>query len=74
MNGFRRVALVVAVLTAGVPLAAGFSLALLPLWRWLESATGIEAVGHSGPASWCYLVVYATLLAAIWLYRAGRRG
>ena len=31
------------------------SLFLLPLWRKLEILTGVEMVGHSGPASWIIL-------------------
>ncbi|HYC33444.1 MAG TPA: hypothetical protein VEB59_14245 [Gemmatimonadales bacterium] len=37
-----------------IPLAAVLTLALLPLWSWLEATRGIESVGHSGPAAWCY--------------------
>ena len=38
---------------------------------------GIEAIGHSGPAGWCYLVVYGTVVAllviVVWSRRMGRR-
>jgi hypothetical protein len=47
---------VAVVIAAVVSLVLGFfaTLMLLPLWRWLESAHGVEAIGHSGPADWCY--------------------
>jgi hypothetical protein len=49
-----------------VPLMAAFSLAttvlMFPLWSWLESVAGIESVGHSGPAGWCYWFVSILLL------------
>jgi hypothetical protein len=45
-----------------LPLAAIATLSIFPAWRWFEMATGIESVGHSGPAEWCYLVVYLLLV------------
>jgi hypothetical protein len=36
---------------------------LVPLWRWIEGDFGIEAIGHSGPAEWCFYLVFAILLA-----------
>jgi hypothetical protein len=42
------------VLLLSLPLGVLLTLLLLPLWRWLEDAAGIEAIGHSGPAAWCY--------------------
>lgn len=72
VSGAKLATLVVVVLIAGAPLAVGVTLPLMPLWRWLEAAVQIEAVGHSGPASWCYLIVYATLIAAFWIISAVR--
>ena len=58
-----------------VPLAAAVTIALFPVWSWLEAACGIEAVGHSGPADWCYGVVYAGCLTGIAsaVFWSGRR-
>lgn len=42
------------VLVLSLPLGVLLTLLLLPLWRWLEDTVGIEAIGHSGPAAWCY--------------------
>jgi hypothetical protein len=80
-----RVALgMVAAAALALPLSAGITLLLLPLWSWIEAATGFESVGHSGPADWCFELVYGLLLgiAAAWLIwrviggreRAGDRG
>lgn len=59
-----------AVLLGCVPVSLGITLMALPFWSWLEVTYGIESVGHSGPAEWCYVVVYgvANLLvfAALW--------
>jgi hypothetical protein len=46
-----------------VPVSIVTTILLLPLWRWLEAATGIESVGHSGPAPWCYAAVFLVLAA-----------
>lgn len=73
--GFRqrlRDALIGVVIAAiAVPLAATLTILALPLWRQIEASFGIESVGHSGPASWCYLTVYLALLAcAALIWRA----
>jgi hypothetical protein len=66
----------VGVLLASLPLGILVTLALLPLWRWVERTQAIESVGHSGPAEWCYAVttlVCAVVLGAIYV-AAVRRG
>lgn len=40
-----------------VPLSLVVTFILLPVWSWLEATFGIESVGHSRPAEWCYVVV-----------------
>jgi hypothetical protein len=66
--------LLVAAVLAPLALAATFF--LTPLWRWVEVHYGIEAIGHSGPATWCFGLVYGScLLSAIvtaWLLRTPR--
>jgi hypothetical protein len=67
----------VGLLALCVPLAFVVTLLLTPFWRWLEATTGIESIGHSGPADWCFDVVYCLCLAAIlgawWRRRARTR-
>ena len=46
-----------------MPAALFVTILFLPLWSWLESSMNVEAVGHSGPAEWCYLSVYLVLIA-----------
>jgi phosphotransferase system glucose/maltose/N-acetylglucosamine-specific IIC component len=68
--------LVVVVLAfAAVPAAFIGTLLLYPLWSWIEATYGIESVGHSGPADWCFMVVYGVILAALLplLWRNWRR-
>ena len=66
----KRVWLSLGVLLLSLPLGVLLTLLLLQLWRWLEDAAGIEAIGHSGPAAWCYgpaIAVFAVLgLALVW--------
>ena len=60
-----------------LPLAAATTIALLPAWSWFEGRWGIEAVGHSGPATWCYVSTYlawAGLLGSGWAWWTRRGG
>lgn len=59
--------LVWAVLCA--PIAIAITVLVWPFWGWFESVTGVEALGHSGPATWCYLATYAALLGLLVVLR-----
>lgn len=52
-----------------VPLAIILTLILFPFWGWFESITAIESFGHSGPAEWCFVAVYVTLIFIGLLYK-----
>lgn len=61
---------------AAAPIAAIATFLLVPLWRWIEAATGIESIGHSGPANWCFVAVYVVALAlgiSVWMV-SGKNG
>ena len=45
-----------------IPLAMAVTILTFPFWCWIETRYAIESCGHSGPAEWCYLVVYAGIL------------
>lgn len=52
------------------PLAAGLgslllTIGLVPFWRWLEATTGLESIGHSGPAAWCYWLNFGLLYTGL---------
>ncbi|OGT56096.1 MAG: hypothetical protein A3E01_17675 [Gammaproteobacteria bacterium RIFCSPHIGHO2_12_FULL_63_22] len=51
----------------GIPLAFVATLLLYPFWNWLEAQTGIESMGHSGPATWCFVAVYVAMLLACYV-------
>jgi hypothetical protein len=67
--------LVGGVLVLAVNLPAAFVLTILTarFWDWFERASGIESYGHSGPAGWCFWLVYALCVGAsglvIWKLR-----
>ncbi len=46
-----------------VPAAIFVTFLLTPLWRAVEARYGIESLGHSGPATWCFVLVYAAMIA-----------
>ena len=60
---------------AAVPVAAIATMLLYPLWSWIEATYGIESIGHSGPADWCFMLIYGLLLAVLllFLWRRWRR-
>ena len=57
-QALRLSASVVGVVVIAAPLSILTTILLFPFWSWLEASTGIEAVGHSGPAESCYAVVF----------------
>jgi len=45
-----------------LPIAAVVTIVMAGFWSWFEAKTGIEALGHSGPADWCYGLTYMVVL------------
>ena len=52
------------VVLIAVPLSIVTTILLFPMWSWVEASTGIESVGHSGPAEWCYAAVFLVIAAS----------
>jgi H+/Cl- antiporter ClcA len=72
----RLIPLIVGIFVVLLPVAVVVTIMLVPLWSWLEATCGIESIGHSGPAGWCYVAVYVVLVvvATAWVvWRANRR-
>ena len=69
----RTVVWLLVILVVGLPLTFITTILLAPLWSWIEATYGIESIGHSGPADWCFgaiLGLYLLVCALIfWLYR-----
>lgn len=70
----RRLLVGFGILLLSVPLGMLVTLVLLPFWRWIEESTGIESVGHSGPADWCFLVSTAACALVLGLALSFARG
>jgi hypothetical protein len=49
----------VGVLIVAMPVTVLLTILLAPLWTWIEATYGIESIGHSGPADWCFEAVFA---------------
>jgi len=49
----------VGVLIVALPVTVLVTIWLTQLWTWVETTQGIESIGHSGPADWCFEAVYA---------------
>lgn len=54
---------VLVAIVVSLPIAILTTILLLPFWSWIEKTTGIESIGHAGPAVWCFVVIYAVVLA-----------
>ena len=59
----RIILLCVAACVVSLPVSLVSTLILFPLWSWVEATFGIESVGHSGPAEWCYWLTFAVVSA-----------
>jgi hypothetical protein len=55
----RNVTAIPLILVLALPVAAVLTWLLSGFWDWFELRSGIESVGHSGPAGWCYCAVFA---------------
>ncbi len=67
----KKVVLSLVIAVFALPIAAVVTILMAGFWGWFEAKTGIEALGHSGPADWCYGLTYAIVLllglAGLWL-------
>ena len=64
------------IILIAAPVSVVITIFMLPVWSWFEEFTGIESVGHSGPAEWCYAVVFFLLVVGaaltLWVRQRGR--
>jgi len=61
--GGRFMLVAFGILAVSAPVSIVATVALFPFWRWLEENFGLESVGHSGPAEWCFLATYLACVA-----------
>lgn len=60
----KRTIIYVIGLLLALPVAFVVTFLLSPFWNWLEQVSGFESIGHSGPATWCFVAIYLALLLA----------
>jgi hypothetical protein len=67
----------VVVLVVALPLSAVLTWMLSGFWDWFERHSGVESIGHSGPAEWCYWAVFSVVVlfvsAGTWLLMRPRK-
>ncbi|MGE0809232.1 MAG: hypothetical protein AB7N69_01300 [Immundisolibacter sp.] len=59
----RLIRRLIGIAVGALPIALVATLLAWPLWGRFEAATGIESLGHSGPAEWCFAAVYGLCVA-----------
>ena len=72
-NGLRSLLALLSVALLAAPIALLTTILLRPVWSWLEATYQVESIGHSGPAGWCYGVVYLLLVMLCGVIWAKRR-
>ena len=61
----KNLATILLILVLSLPFSFIITIVLFPFWSWIEANSGIESVGHSGPAEWCFYLVYLLLAGGI---------
>jgi hypothetical protein len=57
----RHAIAILLILLLALPVSAVLTWVLSGFWGWFELRSGIESLGHSGPAGWCYLATFAVV-------------
>jgi phosphotransferase system glucose/maltose/N-acetylglucosamine-specific IIC component len=73
-QSLKRVTFFIVCALLTLPLAFILTFMLSPFWNWFEGVSGIESLGHSGPANWCFVGVYAVLFSIFVIYERIRHG
>ena len=61
----KNIVWVLVIILLSLPVSFMVTILLFPFWSWLEASSGIESVGHSGPAEWCYWGVYFLMVSGM---------
>jgi hypothetical protein len=59
----KRIGSIVLVALVTLPAAAVATFLLIPVWSWFERVSAVESIGHSGPATWCFVATYGLIFA-----------
>ena len=63
MSRVGQIATIVGIIVLDVPVTFVLTIMLFPVWSAIERRWGIESVGHSGPAEWCFWAVFGCVVA-----------
>lgn len=64
----KKLAAVLVAIFCAFVLSAVTAILTYRFWGWFEARTGIESLGHSGPADWVYIflwILWTAVLLAI---------
>jgi len=65
VKNYRTILIFIVSAVLAAPIAVVATFMLWRFWDWFERKTGIESLGHSGPAEWCYLAIYTILVSVV---------
>jgi hypothetical protein len=68
----KRALTITVLILLALPGAVLLTIVCAPFWAAFERATGIESIGHSGPASWCFAFTFAVLLVCVFVLTRAR--
>jgi H+/Cl- antiporter ClcA len=74
VRGLRVLLIFLGILLFSAVLSVVTTVLLVPFWSWFERGTGIESIGHSGPAQWCYVATFLMFVLVETLVMSLRRG
>jgi len=60
-----KIFIVSAIILAVIPISILITILLSPFWSRFEKVTGVESFGHSGPANWCFVVIFLIIISIL---------
>ena len=54
----RHLVATVAVGLVSLPLSVALTLAMMPLWRWIEMRYRVQSAGPECPIDWCFMAMF----------------
>jgi hypothetical protein len=60
---WHRAGTMLGIVALSLPVSFYLTMVLMPVWSEIERRWEIESVGHSGPAAWCFVTVFACVVA-----------
>lgn len=72
---WQRAGTMLGIVALTLPVTFFLTTVLTPVWSEIERRWGIESVGHSGPATWCFVAVFACVVTiSLGVYLVRTRG